>query len=132
MQGRFLELSGIKVYEVSANGPALRSGNDAVDLMSAASEQRAALIVIPVQRLGDDFFELRTRIAGEFIQKFAIYGARVAIVGDISHRVAASKSLSALVAESNRGRDFWSVGSLDELATRLIEANGGRPTSRPA
>jgi hypothetical protein len=121
MDGRFLELNGIKIYEVSATGPELRSGTHAVHLISAAAAQRAAFIAIPVQRLGDDFFELRTRIAGELVQKFAMYGARVAIVGNIHDRVMTSRSLSALVAESNRGRDLWFVDSLDELATRLME-----------
>jgi hypothetical protein len=121
MDGHFLELNGIKIYEVSATGPELRTGTDAVDLMSAAAVQRAAFIAIPMQRLGDDFFELRTRIAGELVQKFAMYGARVAIVGNINDRLVASQSLSALVAESNRGRDLWFVDSLDGLATRLME-----------
>jgi hypothetical protein len=69
MCGCFIQLGGVQVYEVSGNGPALRTGQDAVDLMSAASEQRATWIVIPAARLGDEFFELRTRIAGEIAQK---------------------------------------------------------------
>jgi len=121
MVGRFLDLNGIRVYEVPAHGPELRTGHDAVDVMSAASEHRSECIAIPVERLGDDFFELRTRIAGELIQKFAMYGARIAIVGDISRKMAASRSFSALVAESNRGRDLWFVDSLDDLAARLAE-----------
>jgi Domain of unknown function (DUF4180) len=113
------ELNGVRVFEAPAEGPELRSGKDAVDLMSAASEHRATLIAIPVQRLGDDFFNLRTQIAGEMAQKFVIYGSRVAIVGDISQRIAQSKSLAAFVAESNRGRDLWFVDSLEQLKQRL-------------
>jgi hypothetical protein len=119
MSSQFLELGRIRVFGVSATGPELRTGNDAVDLMSAASEQRAEIIAIPVERLGDDFFELRTRVAGELVQKFAMYGRRVAIVGDISQRTAASKSLAAFVAESNRGQDLWFVDSLEDLGRRL-------------
>ena len=107
MPGECAELSGIRVYLVPAHGPLLRTGSDAVDLMSAASEFRATLIAIPTERLGDDFFELRTRIAGELAQKFAVYGARVAIIGDISEKMTESKSLAAFVGESNRGRDLW-------------------------
>jgi hypothetical protein len=91
--------------------------------MSAASEFNATFIVIPVERLGDDFFDLRTRIAGEITQKFAMYGKRVAIVGDISDRIAASKSLAGFVIESNRGRDLWFVNHLEELASRLAGAS---------
>jgi hypothetical protein len=121
MSGSFLDLNEIQVYEVPAHGSELRTGQDAVDLMSAASERRAVFIAIPVERLGDDFFDLRTRVAGEITQKFVIYGARVAIVGDISQRIAASKSLAAFVNESNRGHDLWFVDNLQALANRLAE-----------
>jgi Domain of unknown function (DUF4180) len=123
MSDSFLELNGVPVYEVPAHGSELRTGQDAVDLMSAASKRRAAFIAIPVARLGDDFFELRTRIAGEITQKFVIYGARVAIVGDISQRIEASKSLAAFVTESNRGHDLWFVDNLQALANRLAESS---------
>ena len=119
MPGQFIELSGVRVLEVLASGPPLRNGTDAVDLMSAASEYRATFIVIPVERLGDDFFDLRTCMAGEMAQKFLMYGRRVAIIGDISRRIAASKSLAAFVIESNRGHDLWFVNNLQELVDRL-------------
>jgi Domain of unknown function (DUF4180) len=121
MSDSFLDLKGIQVYLVSAQGSELRTSQDAVDLMSVASERRAAFIAIPVDRLGDDFFELRTRVAGEIIQKFVMYGARVAIVGDISERIASSNSLAAFVRESNRGRDLCFVENLQALADRLNE-----------
>jgi hypothetical protein len=119
MSGSFIQLSGIQLYDVSENGPELRTGQDAVDLMSAASERRASWIAIPAARLGDEFFELRTRIAGEITQKFAIYGAKVAVVGDISSRVAMSHSLASFVAEANRGESLWFVESHQELEDRL-------------
>lgn len=119
MSGSFIQLGGIQLYDVSENGPELRTGQDAVDLMSAASERRASWIAIPVARLGDEFFELRTRIAGEIAQKFAIYGAKVAVVGDISSRVAMSHSLASFVAEANRGESLWFVESHQELEDRL-------------
>lgn len=121
MSGRFLELNGMRVNEVSGHGPKLRTGDDAIDLMSAASEKQAALVAIPLERLDDDFFELRTGIAGALAQKFATYGMRVAIVGDISHKIETSKSLAAFVAESNRGEDLWFVKSLEDLGNRLTE-----------
>jgi len=125
MSGSFRELNGIRIFEVPSEGPELRSGKDAVDLMSDASERREALIAIPIARLADAFFDLRTRIAGEIAQKFATYGRRVAIVGDISQKTAASKSLAAFVVESNRGRDLWFVQSLDDLAKRLAGDHTG-------
>ncbi len=55
----------------------LRSDRDAVDLIGEALENGASLIVIPVVRLDDDFFRLKTRVAGEMLQKFVNYRTRV-------------------------------------------------------
>lgn len=123
MVGSFIHLNGICVYEVAATGSELRTGTDAVDLMSTASEGHAQWIAIPLCRLGEDFFELRTRVAGEMVQKFAVYGARVAIVGDISERTAASKSLAAFVAEANRSENLCFVESLSRLRDRFAESD---------
>ena len=116
------ELHGVRVLECAAEGPRLRNGRDAVDLIGTAFEHRAALIVLPVERLDDDFFRLRTRIAGEIIQKFVNYRLRLAIVGDISRHLDESSALRALVNESNRGKEVWFIASLEELDRRLQQA----------
>ena len=123
MAGLFLDLCGVCVYQVANSGPELLSGRDAVDLMSAAAEQRAEWIVIPVDRLGDDFFDLRTRVAGEIVQKFAMYGRRVVILGDITRRLEASNSLAAFVVESNRGHSVWFLPTHSELESRLSKTS---------
>jgi hypothetical protein len=100
----------------------LRTYRDAVDLLGKAFEDRATLIVIPVECLDDDFFRLRTRIAGELIQKFVQYRRRLAIVGDTSRHLAQSSALRAFVYESNRGNEVWFLANLDELGQRLARA----------
>ena len=96
---------------------------DAVDLVGKSFEERATLIVILVECLNDDFFfQLKTRIAGELIQKFVQYRRRLAIVGDISRHLAESSALRAFVIESNRGKDVWFLASLEELNHRLARA----------
>ncbi len=84
------ELHGVRIFECTVEGPQLRSDRDAVALMSEAGGPGTYFIVIPIERLGDDFFRLETRIAGEVIQRFAMYRVRVAILGDISRHVAES------------------------------------------
>jgi hypothetical protein len=119
---RFYELHGVRILECAGDEPALRTDRDAVDLIGKAFEHRAKLIVIPVECLDDDFFRLRTRIAGELIQKFVQYRRRLAIVGDISRHLAESSALRAFVNESNRGKHIWFVASLEELDRRLARA----------
>jgi hypothetical protein len=125
MSGSCIELNGVRIFQCSSEGPKLSGKRDAIELMSMASEHAAGLIVISSERLGDDFFDLRTRRAGEMIQKFLTYGSRVAIVGNISRRVAESKSLAALVAELNRGHHAWLLENMDELAKRLAPTASG-------
>jgi hypothetical protein len=119
MTARSYELHGVRIFECSAEGPQLRSDLGAVDLISEARSQRATVIVIPTERLSDDFFRLKTGIAGGILQKFVTYGMRIAILGDISGHMAQSASLKAFVYESNRGSQCWFVENLEELGQRL-------------
>jgi hypothetical protein len=119
MPARSYELHGVRVLECAPEGTRLRSDRDAVDLIGAAFEHRATLIVLPVDCLDDDFFRLRTRIAGEIVQKFVNYRMRLAIVGDISRHLDESSALRAFVNESNRGKDLWFLANLAELDRRL-------------
>ncbi len=119
---KFYELNGLRVLECVPDGAKLQTYRDAVDLIGKTFENRATLIVIPIECLGDEFFQLRTRVAGELIQKFVQYRRRLAIVGDISGFLAASSALRAFVNEANRGKDVWFVASLDELNQRFERA----------
>jgi hypothetical protein len=79
----------------------------------------ARWIVIPTERFEDAFFQLRTRIAGEIIGKFAVYKMRVAIVGDISRHTEGSSAFQAFVYECNRGDQVWFVANIEEFNLRL-------------
>jgi len=109
----------MEVLICPAQGPKVTRDRHAVELISEAYQQGATLIVIPVERLEPDFFELKTRMAGEILQKFVNYRIRVAILGDISGYLAESTSLRDFVLEANRGNQLWFVASLDELGDRL-------------
>jgi len=114
-------IEDVPIYLLDTEGPVIADDREAVDLIAEAGRYGAgaAWTVIPVSRLGDDFFELRTRKAGAIVQKFVNYQMKLAVIGDINDRVAESESLAAWVRESNRGRDLWFVSDVDELRTRL-------------
>src|SRR5579871_1072145 len=120
MAGIVHELNGIRVFECAADEPAPRNDRDAVEMITEVWANRAQWIAIPVERLGDDFFDLKTRVAGEILQKFVGYKVRVAILGDVSRYVEASGSLRDFVRESNRGQDVWFVRNIGELEQRLV------------
>ena len=117
------EFNGVRVLDCDANGVKLRSDRDAVDIIGEALSQRCKLVVLPIERLDESFFSLKTRIAGEIIQKFVNYGLRLAIVGDIARHVEASTALRDFVLETNRGRQVWFVADRAELDRRLNAEN---------
>jgi hypothetical protein len=114
------EMHDVRVLVCKDQGAALASERDANVLMSAAWEHGASMVVLPVTRLTDDFFRLSTRVAGEIAQRFANCNLRLAVVGDISRWVAASKSLHDFVYEANRGHSIWFVENMDDLERRLL------------
>ena len=116
------EFHGVRVLELVAEGAPLRTDKDAIEEISRSSPHKPAWVAIPVARLGDDFFQLETRIAGEVLQKFIQYRRRVAIVGDISQHLAASSALRSFVIESHRGRDICFVHDMEELRARFEAA----------
>ncbi len=114
-------IGGVRVLECSAEGPVLRSSQDAVDLIVEAMQQSASLVVLPGARVDPRFFELRSQMAGEIVQKFVNYSMRLAVVGDFSTLISESTSLRAFILESNRGSSIWFLGSIEELKKRLAE-----------
>lgn len=111
--------NGTRVLLCAADGPRLTTEQEAVDLLAEAFSQQAGLVVLPVARLDERFFSLRSGFAGQVVQKFAQYRRRLAIVGDITAQVAASNALRDYVTEANRGREIWFVADLAELDERL-------------
>jgi hypothetical protein len=102
---------------VSADGPLLTGAQDALDIIGEAYGADTDLVVIPVARLDPAFFDLRTGLAGEILQKFVNYRLRLVILGDIGAHVAASDALRDLVRESNRGRQVRFVADRAGLET---------------
>ncbi|HZQ51967.1 MAG TPA: DUF4180 domain-containing protein [Bryobacteraceae bacterium] len=118
------DLHGSRVVELPAEGPLFESDRDAVDIIATASEYSPEFIVIPAERFGDAFFRLRTRVAGEIIQKFLTYRVRLVIVGDISKYLTESSALRDFVFECNSGSHVWFVSDIEELHQRLKLVRG--------
>ena len=113
------EIDGRRVLECSAEGPLLRTAQDAVDLIGEAKSAGANILVLPIARLDPAFFQLRTGIAGEVVQKFVTYQVAAAIVGDTTQLEAESKSLRDFIRESNQGGSIWFLADKEELQARL-------------
>ncbi|MDG4773713.1 DUF4180 domain-containing protein [Solwaraspora sp. WMMD792] len=118
MADEIVELAGVPVLVCAADGPTIAGEQDALDVIGQTFAG-AEIVAIPVARLDERFFALRSGLAGSIMQKFVNYRLRLVVVGDITGHTAGSTALRDLVVESNRGNQVWFVDDLDTLAARL-------------
>jgi hypothetical protein len=101
---------------------AVRTGGDALGLISEECAQDAEWIAVQVTRLDPAFFDLRTGSRASSCRKFVNYGRRLAVVSDIRAYLDASGALCDFIGESNRGRHVWFVADEAELEARLLDS----------
>lgn len=97
---------------LAAAAVTIAAAQDLLDLMATAvyAHDCCGLIVCK-ESLPDSFFDLKTRVAGEFLQKCSNYQMRFAVVGDFSAYT--SKSLRDFIYECNKGRLVFFKPDLD-------------------
>lgn len=110
------------MLELDRSGLPIGNYRDAVELIGEAAANKAEVVALPSERLAPAFFDLKTQVAGEMVQKFSIYGVRLAIVGDISKAAGSSTAFRDFVRESNRGHTIWFVENFESLRGRLLPA----------
>ena len=105
------------IGELVAAGVVINGVEDGLDLLGNAYHQRFEKLIVHERNLTPDFFDLKTGIAGEILQKFSNYRIRLAIVGDFAKY--SSKSLRDFIFESNKGGRVNFVGSVEEAVVVL-------------
>lgn len=96
----------------------ITNAQSALDLMATVKyEAGCSRIIIDKTSVAEDFFKLRTCLAGEILQKYTNYHVKLAIVGDYSGYT--SKPLKDFIYESNNGKDFFFVSTVSEAIERL-------------
>lgn len=113
-------VNGLTLFFVAAQGPALCSEQDALDLLGETYGTEADMVVVPASRFAPDFFDLSTKLAGHFFQKLQNYQMRLAIVGDISGPMARSTALRDFVGETNRRAHHLFAADRAALDTALV------------
>lgn len=82
----------------------LKNTYEVLDIMANALYQERTdflAIMIYQESLNKDFFDLKTGLAGEMLQKFSNYNVRFSIIGDFT--AYESKALADFIRECNRG-----------------------------
>jgi hypothetical protein len=79
--------------------------------------------------LPQEFFHLRTPVAGDIVQEFVQYRRRMVIIGDLARRLAESSAFAAFVTEANRGSDIW---FLPDSGRAAVPGTSGAGRNSPA
>nr|WP_311176602.1 DUF4180 domain-containing protein [uncultured Porphyromonas sp.] len=103
-----------KVAEIQAEGLVLTSVEDGLSLLGDLYYQGFDKIILHEENIVPEFFDLKTKLAGEVLQKFVQYRMPLAVVGDFSEYT--SKSLRDFIYECNQGRQ---VNFVTELSSAL-------------
>ena len=90
----------------------------ALDLLMAAKYDIGTKnIIIDKKWITEDFFVLSSGLAGEILQKYTNYGARIAIYGDFSCYT--SKPLKDFIYESNKGKNVFFTSTEEDAVLML-------------
>jgi len=108
--------NGKKIAEITALDLFISSAGDFLDTIANLQSDR---IVIKKEMLDESFFDLRTGLAGEILQKASNYFVRLAVLGGYSSYT--SKSLKDFIFESNKKNLFVFVSTTDEAVERMAK-----------
>ena len=108
---------GLKIAEILQGSDLIVNSDQILDIMVNVGYNGCNSMIIHDENLHSDFFDLRTGLAGEILQKFSNYRMKLAIIGDFSRFT--SKSLLDFIRESNRRRIINFAYSLDEALSVL-------------
>ncbi|MDO5970266.1 DUF4180 domain-containing protein [Flavivirga aquimarina] len=117
MNIEIIENEGVQIAKLSSDQVEIRNAQDAIEILMNCLYKGAENIIVAKENLTPDFFELKTKVAGEILQKFSTYDSKIAIVGDFNN--IKSKSLKDFIFESNKLGQVNFVGSVEEGIEKL-------------
>lgn len=112
MNIQITEINGVPIAELVSANQEIKFVQDALEIMVNSYYQGAESLIVREHHLPPAFFDLKTGLAGEILQKFSTYNARLAIIGDFEK--VSDPNLRAFIHESNKAGRILFVSSLEE------------------
>ena len=106
-----------KFAELRASDIVIHSTEEAMNLMGDLYYQGYDGLILHEEQITSAFFDLKTKMAGEILQKFSNYRFPLVLIGDFSKFP--SQSLQDFIRESNKGRQVNFVPTLPEALQLL-------------
>ncbi|SFC10995.1 DUF4180 domain-containing protein [Spirosoma endophyticum] len=111
------QLNDSRIAELISDDLIIKTAEDGLDLLGNLYYQDFDSIILHEKNIIPDFFNLKTGMAGEILQKFSNYRMRLGIVGDFSHYT--GKSINDFMFESNKAGQINFVKSSADALTKL-------------
>jgi hypothetical protein len=97
----------------------IKKAQDILNLLSFGGEHETNLFMLEEENFDAAFYELKSGMAGEIVQKFSNYHVRAVIVG--SFESVRSKRFREFMAESNKGNQLRFMQEKDAALQWLIQ-----------
>lgn len=118
MEIKKVVISGTNIAIIRNDTVVISDVQSALDLMATVQyEVDSRRIIIHKSLISESFFDLKTRLAGDILQKFINYRVKIAIVGDFSTYT--SKSLKDFIYECNKGNDIFYLATEQQAIKKL-------------
>lgn len=108
---------GNGIAEIISDEILMQDPGEAVQLIMDLYYQDFSKIIIREKNISPAFFDLKTGVAGEILQKFSNYKAQLVIIGEFTRYP--GKSIRDFIYESNKGRQVNFLESLSLAVERL-------------
>ncbi|MGL5831489.1 MAG: DUF4180 domain-containing protein [Candidatus Altimarinota bacterium] len=122
MKFNFIDINGVRLAEIINESQEIKSGQDGLDVVGNSIYGGAYKIIIYEDGLAAEFFDLKSGLAGEILQKFSNYNCELAIIGEFSKYP--GQALKDFIFESNRVGRINFVDSLEEAQRVLGKSEG--------
>lgn len=114
---RIIETGSYNIAEILSDAIEIKNAGDALDLMGSCYASKAKALILREHNLSAEFFDLKTGILGEILQKFVNYDFRLAVITD--RKKYQSKNMQDFIYESNKTGRIVFIDSLEEATKRL-------------
>jgi len=117
MDINLISVNDFYIAEIVSDIIEINNAQDALDILANCAYQDARRILMYQENISDSFFDLKTTLAGDILQKFSNYNVKLAIVGDFSKY--SSNSLRDFIYESNKAGRISFVATKEDAMDAL-------------
>src|SRR4030042_577690 len=111
------EVNGKIVAELTDNGLIINKVQDAIDLLGELGSEGCSSMIIYEKNLSRDFFDLKTRLAGEILKKFFLLIGVIIFPGGAESKVPAPEKPRTIITTDGE------VDDMDSFIRMLLYAN---------